>query len=246
MDVHAPILDPPAARHSDIRHDAEIRREERGRIGRDLHDSTSQLLVALQPNLECLKQSTKPANSRRLFLALEQILQELHREVRGISTLDELSSLEEDLPAALRTMAVHFELLTHIKLTLDLPGHYVRPAEGVEISLYRIAQEALANVARHAEATEVTLQLQSRKNGVLELSIEDNGVGFGNSGIVELSEAGTGMENIRRRVRDMGGRLALSQLRRGSRLAVMIPAPLQPAAGNASALAPSPAQADLV
>jgi len=246
LTVLAPILDPPAARHSDIRHDAAIRREERGRIGRDLHDSTSQLLVALQLNLECLKQSSKPANSRRLFLALEQILQELHSEVRGISSFDDPSSLEEDLPAALRTMAAHFELLTQIKLRVDFPGHYVCPADGVEISLYRIAQEALANVARQAEATEVMLQLEFCKNGVLELSIEDNGVGFGNSREVELSEAGTGMENIRRRVRDMGGRLALSQLRHGSRLAVTIPAPLQPAAGNASALAPSPAQADLV
>ena len=246
MDVLAPIHNRFPSRQTEIRHDAAVRRDERDRIGRELHDSTSQLLVALQLNLACLKQSPKPAEARRLFLALDQILHELHCEVRSISSLGESFSLREDLPAALRTMATHFELLTHIKLTLDMPSNYVKRSDGAEKSLYRIAQEALANVARHAEATEVTLRLDSRKSGILELSIEDNGVGFGHSGEVEPSEAGTGMENIRRRVRDMGGRLALSRLRRGSRLAVTMSAVPPPTASSAFALVPNSVQAPLV
>ena len=245
MDVLAPIPTRLPSRQAEIRHDAAVRRDERGRIGRELHDSTSQLLVALQLNLACLRQSSKPADSRRLFLTLDQILQELHCEVRSISSLGESSLLEEDLPAALRTMATHFELLTKIKVTLGLPSGYVCRGDGAEMSLFRIAQEAFANVARHAEATEVMLRLNSHKNGALTLSIEDNGVGFGKSGEVELPQAGTGMENIRRRVRDMGGRLALTHLRRGSRLAVTIPAPPSPA-GAAAASVSNFAKAALV
>jgi len=217
---------PPTSERTQIGAAASIRRDERQRIGRELHDSTSQLLVALQLNLACLKASSEQAANRELFCALDQTLQELHSAVRAVSSSDETLSLQEILPLALSAMATHFRILANIKVTLDIQGNYVPQAAEVEMSLYRIAQEALANVARHSHATEVRLQLDCTKSGTLKLTIEDNGVGFGSGGQADLHETGTGIGNIRQRVHDMGGYLLLKRLRRGSRVAVTIRASL--------------------
>jgi two-component system NarL family sensor kinase len=203
-------------------HDDAVRREERGRIARELHDSVSQLLVSLQLDLACLKVSSDDACAHQLFSDLDNTLQTLHSEVRALSSSAAAPFLRERLPAALRAMATRFTLLTQIKVTQDVRGHYVSRPKDVEMSLYRIAQEALANVARHAHAKTVKLQLDYRKNGTLTLTIEDDGVGFGISKEAGPREAGVGMKNMRSRVREMGGRLSLKRLPGGSQLSVSI------------------------
>ena len=118
-------------------------------------------------------------------------------------------------------MATRFALVAKIEVTQDVRGNYISQPKDVEMWPYRIAQEALANVARHAHARKVKLQLDCRKYGTLKLTIDDDGVG----GICQktgLPEVGTGLGNIRKRVRDMGGHLSLRQLRAGSRAALSI------------------------
>ena len=229
MNVEAPSgLTLRPSQRAQIRHDAVVRSEERGRIGRELHNSTSQLLVALQLNLACLKARSKNADTQQLFCALDDTLQELHSAVRAVSLSDATPSLRDGLPAALRGMATRFALVAKIEVTQDVLGTYMSQPKDVEMSLYRIAQEALANVARHAHARKVKLQLDCRKCGTLKLTIEDDGVG----GICQkagLPEVGTGLGNIRKRVRDMGGHLSLKQLPAGSRVALSIHSPLPPA-----------------
>lgn len=176
----------------------------------------------LQLNLTCLKLSSVTPETRQLFCDLDQTIQDLHREVRAVSTSEETPSLEEVLPLALAAMATRFALLSNIRVTLDVQGAYVSQPAEVEMSLYRIAQEALANVARHAHATEVKVRLGCGKDGTLKLAIEDDGVGFGSWKEFDPSEIGTGMGNIRHRVCDMGGQLTLRRLRHGSRVAVTI------------------------
>ena len=215
------------SRSNQTRHDDAVRNGERQRIRRELHDSTSQLLVALQLNLGCLKAASQTAETRQLFCALDQTLQELHSAVRAVSSCDEALSLQEPLPLALEAMTTHFAILTNITATLKVKGSCVSRTADVEMSLYRIAQEALANVARHAHATEVRLQLDYTKTGTLKLTIDDDGVGFRTCTEVDLPENGTGMGNIRQRVHEMDGHLQLSRLRHGSRLAVTIGASLR-------------------
>jgi two-component system, NarL family, sensor kinase len=220
-----------ASQRAQIRHDAAVRCDERQRIGRELHDSTSQLLVALQLNIACLKVNSENADTRQLFCALDQTLQQLHSEVRAVSSCNETPTLHGTFPLALRPLAAHFALLANIKVTVEMQGDYVPQAADVEMSLYRIAQEALANIVRHAHATEVRLQVACTKEGTLKLTIEDDGVGLG-SCRVGLPKTGTGIGNIRQRARDMGGHLILRRLQRGLRVAVTIPL-LLPAATTA-------------
>jgi two-component system, NarL family, sensor kinase len=215
-------LTPHASLGAQLRHDAAVRCQERGRIARELHDSTSQLLIALQLNLACLKASSENADTHQLFCSLDDTLRELHFAVRAVSSSDATPSLTDDLPAALRAMAMRFALFAKIEVTQDVRGNCVSWPKDAEMSLYRIAQEALANTARHAHAKKVKLQLDYRRNGTLKLTIEDDGVGFGFSQEAGLPEVGTGIRNIRERVRDMGGHLSLKRLPAGSRVAVSI------------------------
>src|SRR4051794_7794700 len=168
-------LTPHASLGAQLRHDAAVRCQERGRIARELHDSTSQLLVALQLNLACLKASSENADTHQLFCSLDDTMRELHSAVRAVSSSDATPSLMEDLPAALRAMTTRFALLAKMQVTQDVRGNYVSRRKDVEMSLYRIAQEALANTARHAHAKKVKLQLDCRRNGALKLTIEDDG-----------------------------------------------------------------------
>src|SRR5688500_17346502 len=141
MNVASPLSSALQSSPTQAGDEAHIRRDERRRIGRELHDSTSQLLVVLQLNLACLKESSEDADTHELFSVLDETLQKLHAEVRAVSSSSEMPSLQESLPAALRAMTTRFALLTHIKVTLDVQGHYVSQADDVEMSLYRIAQE---------------------------------------------------------------------------------------------------------
>lgn len=231
MNVVAPTnLTLHPSRRAQASHDAAVRCEERRRIGRELHDSTSQLLVALQLNLACLKVSSDETDTHSLFCALDETLQELHAKVRAVSSSDETPALQESLPVELRVMAKRFALFAAIRATLTCKGHYVSHSKEVEMSLYRIAQEALANVARHAHARQVRVQLDCTNDGTLKLTIEDDGVGFGSCKKRNLPEAGAGIDNIRQRVREMGGRLTLRRLRCGSRVTVTIHSQFLPAA----------------
>jgi two-component system, NarL family, sensor kinase len=224
--AHSTLTVHPASRRTEIHHDAAVRCAERQRIGRELHDSTSQLIVALQLNLECLKVSSDNADTHQLFCVFDETLHELHSAVRAVSSSPETLSLERSLPAALKVMATRFALLATMKVTLDVQGQYVSQPSEVEMSLYRIAEEALANVARHAHARAARLQLDCSKSGSLKLTIEDDGVGFDRCLDVRRHEGGTGIANIRQRVRDMGGHLTLKKLHEGSSVAVTIQSPI--------------------
>ena len=175
----------------------------------------------LKLNLASLKRCSKQPEAQRLFRVLEETIQELHREVRAVSNSTEAPPLRDDLPAVLGVMAKRFSEIANVNVSMGMRGDYVAQSDEVEASLYRIAQEALANVGRHAGATKVNLQLDYRK-GTLTLTIEDDGVGFTRSRGVNPREIGNGVDNIRRRVREMGGRLAIRQLSPGSRIAVTI------------------------
>src|SRR6476620_1360341 len=134
-EVEAPkTLTPHASLGARLRHDAAVRCQERGRIARELHDSTSQLLIALQLNLACLKASSENADTHQLFCSIDDIMRELHSAVRAVSSSDATPSLTDDLLAALRLMATRFALFTKIEVTLDVRGNYVSWPKDMEMS----------------------------------------------------------------------------------------------------------------
>jgi two-component system NarL family sensor kinase len=184
------------------------------------------LLVALQLQLACLKVSSENAANKQLFCELDRTLKDLHSQVRAVaSSIETPSSFQNGLPAALVEMAARFAIVANLKITQEMARNYVPQRHEVEMSLFRIAQEALANVARHADASEVTLQLDCDGRGALRLTIEDDGIGFGTRD-ADVPDLGRGLHNIRQRVSEMGGHLKLRRLGHRSQVIVTLSAAL--------------------
>ena len=174
-----------------------IQEEERARIARDLHDSVGQLLTALQIDLQLARQGGADG-PRRLEAALslaERSLQDLRRVVRDLRPLE----LEGGgLSGAMGATAERFELRTGIPTSLRHDGPDVAdPAAAV--CLLRVLQEALANVSRHAGASEVGVGLRVDANRAT-LQVSDDGRGFD----VERAR-GSGIAGMRERARFLGG-----------------------------------------
>jgi signal transduction histidine kinase len=129
---------------------------------------------------------------------------------------------DHGLAAALDWHAKNFSTRTGIAVVVLAGDPAVRPSSQIEIALFRIAQEALNNVAKHAGARRVEVALDCA-NGECVMSVQDDGVGFG-AGNASDKKPGLGMVTMRERAQAVGGRFEAQSLRdRGTRLTVRIP-----------------------
>jgi two-component system, NarL family, sensor histidine kinase UhpB len=178
--------------------------EERQRLARGLHDEVGQSMTAVLLQLKRLSADAGPEQRARLAEAQQVVkasladVQRLARELRP-ELLDHLG-----LASALRSLAGGFEQRTQVRVRCQLgPG---LPALGprAELVIYRVAQESLTNVARHAQASEVLLSLQRGSDSTV-LRVVDDGRGFGPGGHAE----GGGLRGIRERAWIVGGAVAV-------------------------------------
>jgi two-component system, NarL family, sensor kinase len=156
----------------------EAQEEERGRLARELHDGAGQMLTNLLVRLKMLEKHTDAPEMHKGLSDVQDAVAETIEQVRELSYRLRPAALEEfGLAVALETlvdeMTVEAGLDAHCYLNLD----EARLAPGVDVTLYRIAQEALTNVVRHAAACCVTVTLR-QENGHVLLRIEDDGQGF--------------------------------------------------------------------
>jgi two-component system NarL family sensor kinase len=183
--------------------------EERGRVARELHDGISQMLVGVRFALDSARRrmllGTPDASS-----SLEQGIDNLGiaiTEVRRISrdlrpgVLDDLG-----LGPALKTLVEEFEKRTCIETEFETVVFRNRLDQNAKIALYRIAQEALTNIERHAGATHVTVDLRGHNKGAT-LKIEDNGCGVDQS--QHNRGVGIGLRNMQERVEQLDGELRI-------------------------------------
>jgi signal transduction histidine kinase len=153
---------------------------ERQRIARDLHDETGQALTAIGMGLRGVADNVGPRNKtglailHRLQTLTADSLKELQRVISDLrpSHLDDLG-----LAAALRWYAGRLQELAPLTVKVDISGEEQEIDEAVKITVFRIVQESLNNTIKHANATEVNIQLSFRENGVHILA-RDNGQGF--------------------------------------------------------------------
>jgi len=178
--------------------------EERRRLARDLHDEVNQALTAILLRLEALGHAAprelldEVAELKRLVnQAMSELLQ-LARQLRP-TALD-----DHGLLPAISSQVRRFASQTGISAELTSDGELPPLAPDREIAVYRVAQEALANVARHAAAQHVDVNVRSSDQGV-ELTVRDDGRGFD----VEAPSAGLGLDGMAERARLVGGRLTI-------------------------------------
>jgi two-component system NarL family sensor kinase len=202
------------------------RAEERTRIAREIHDTLAQGLTAIALNIEgALHQiETHPDRAReRLERALamaRENLEDARRSVVDLRTASRLEGkpLEEALAGLARSFTSDSGVPVHVEAT-----HTERLAARTEAELFRIAQEALTNVRKHAHASTVELALR-RRGPMLSLSIRDDGRGFSPS--ARRPEGSShGLMGMRERARLLGGRLSISSaLGKGTRIVATVPA----------------------
>lgn len=181
--------------------------EERNRLARDLHDTVKQQTYAARMQLTAAKNllGTHPAAAEHLEAAL-QLNRETQQELKLI--IDELRPAAlagKGLAQALHDYAARWQTHTGIQLSISVSGDRPLPLL-VEQVLYRVLQEALANVARHAEADTVTVGLNIQPPAVT-LTVADNGRGFDPHAITAHSFGLTGM---RERLREINGTLTVN------------------------------------
>ncbi len=202
---------------------------ERGRIARELHDNTGQVLAGLLLNLELVERHLGAASAEALArlarcrelasLTLDQV-----RDISHVLHLPDWGDVRFD--QAVEWLVVQMELRR--KLDVRVGPMQVPPDAPPEVktTLYRALQEALTNVLRHAEARQVVIQTSAWPEGV-ELVVTDDGRGFD-----PVSQAagghGIGLANVRKRVAMVGGTVEISTAPgRGVRLAVFVPSRAQ-------------------
>ena len=143
-------------------------------------------------------------------------------EVRSISHGLRSSLLDTlGLPAAIGQLSEEFKQRSGLTVTFEANEFECLLDEGVPISLFRIVQEALSNIERHALAKNVSITLYGTKQSV-RLTIVDDGIGF-NVAKVERRHSGIGLRNIRERVEHFGGELQLVSIPGRSELDITIP-----------------------
>jgi len=206
-----------------------VQEEERKRIARELHDQTGQPLTSLIMTLRVLEGASTAADARAhiedLRDTVAQILKRVHDlalELRP-SVLDDLGLL-----AGLRHHVGRFEHRFRLPVDLQvlgLEGHRLPPE--AETALYRIVQEALTNVARHAQAHNVSVLLERRSSSVM-LIVEDDGIGFDVTSVMgsRLHEKNLGLYGMRERASLLGGTLTVESTP-GTGTAVFVEIPLR-------------------
>lgn len=198
---------------------------ERGRIARELHDETGQVLTAIKLELAELERSLVGAGMStdavdRARDLTGRALESIRATARGLrpAVLDDLG-----LVSALRGLAEDFAGRTGVVVDLSATPLPAPPAPEVEVAVYRVFQEALTNVARHAGATRVDARLAPDGNDLL-LVVQDNGHGFRVEPGANAGAGHAGLEGMKERVVGAGGRFQVASAPgRGVRLEAWLP-----------------------
>ncbi len=199
------------------------RAEERARIAREIHDTLVQGLTAIGLHIESALNhlESEPERAReRIERALAMTRESLEEARRSVTNLRTGLPSGKPLAEALGMLARAFTAETGVRIALQVSGGRSLPLR-VENELYRIAQEALANVRRHAEASEVRIALRVGTGQQVVLSVHDNGRGFDPAAIPVGCH---GLLGMRERARLLGGRLHVaSRPSRGTTLTAIVP-----------------------
>jgi signal transduction histidine kinase len=215
-----------------------VQEEERRRIARELHDEVGQALSAVNLELTGAQQYLQRTGTDTDLLREARVLADgALRSVRDLSQLLHPSVLEDlGLSAALQSFLNGFGRRTGTTVSFREDGTLGRLTPEAERAVYRIVQEAMTNIARHASATRVEIRV-AEEDGRLSVTVEDDGVGFDARDVERPGrQGGLGLLGIRERVSQLGGTVRIdSVIGRGTRLEVTIPATEHRAAGTPSA-----------
>ena len=199
-----------------------VREEEKARIAREVHDELGQMLTVLKLETSMceLAYADLDPGLRDRLNSMKRLIAQLFQLVRDVATALRPPILDAGIASAIEWQARRFEARTQIPCLVEVPDNLPVLPDSTAIGLFRILQESLTNVMRHAQAHTVELTL-SLSDGVLCMTIADDGKGFDQTA---ERPASFGLVGMRERVLIMGGRLHLdSTLGEGTTLRIQIP-----------------------
>jgi PAS domain S-box-containing protein len=199
---------------------------ERKRIAVELHDGLGQALMVAKMRLRVIDRGMPAGESKKECADLLAYLDEVIENVRRLSH-DLMPSVLEDLglQTALRHLLDDFASYTGVQLSVDLDDIQALFSQEKQLIIYRIFQESLNNITKHAHATLVAVAMKREPGGV-SFRLEDNGEGFDVQKVLasDSSKRGLGLTALEERVRMMGGSLEMwSQIGIGTRISFLIP-----------------------
>jgi two-component system NarL family sensor kinase len=204
-----------------------LQEEERSRLSRELHDGISQVLVSIKFQFELAGLELEAGSGKAPDILRKGIdrLADAIGEVRSISHDLRPSLLDTlGLAAAVTQLVTEFELRSGLTIHWENTLGDCQLVEGAPVTLFRILQEALTNIERHAKAKSVYIELECDADQ-LRLSVRDDGVGFKVRRLEEI-QGGIGLRNIRERVDHFNGQFSLSSVPGRSELIVTLPTQL--------------------
>jgi PAS domain S-box-containing protein len=203
--------------------------EERRRIARDLHDSTSQELAVLNWNLTMLSKMVGDRDPvlQEMVAHTKEIALQCSSRIRSASYLLHPPLLgDEGLQPIVSRLAAEFESRSGIQVTLDIQDSLRRFADEIEITVFRVLQEALANVLRHSGSPVVHLSLWEQ-SGWLKLIVSDQGRKAAMA-FLRNDRAGVGISGMRERLEQLDGYLSMEQTMDGTTVIAALPIHREP------------------
>jgi two-component system NarL family sensor kinase len=220
----------------------QLQDDERRRIGRDLHDSTGQILTALGMQLARLQRLAETENSqiKSLIADCAALAQRCSSDLRTASYLLHPPLLDEiGLLSALRWLADGLTRRSDINVVLHLPESLPRLPRDLELALFRVVQEAISNVHRHAQSPSITIRLTLDTEAVT-LEVQDAGLGipeaFDSGNVPDPIMRGVGLGGMRERLRQLGGQLTILSSPSGTCVRATVPVPRTAPSSSAASL----------
>jgi signal transduction histidine kinase len=203
--------------------------EERRRIARELHDSAGQITVALGMNLTSILAETKNLTPKagKACREASELVQQLSRELRTISHLLHPPLLDEaGLPPALTWLVDGFAQRSKISVKLDLAPDLGRFSPEVETAIFRVIQECLTNIHRHSESRAASIRI-ARDVDEIKVEVRDQGKGMpsGSNGSGGCRRMGVGIQGMRERITQLGGRFDIRSGKNGTTVLASLPVP---------------------
>jgi signal transduction histidine kinase len=202
--------------------------QERRRIARELHDSVGQLLAAIAMNsavVDVESHKLSPDAAKRVSENAAMV-QEASNQIRTISHLLHPPLLDEaGLASALRWYVEGFSERSKIDARLDIPQNFAGLSKEMELSIFRVVQECLTNIHRHAGSPTAGIRIV-QDEACLRVEVEDAGKGIPferTSGFGLSAHAGVGLRGMRERLRPLGGTLQIQSNCHGTRVTAILP-----------------------
>jgi two-component system sensor histidine kinase DegS len=201
---------------------------ERARLAREIHDGPAQALANTVLRLQLVEQMYKhqPASVQDELEKLRVAVQESLQDVRRfIFNLRPASLAEVGLIDTLRQHVRDYSEQYNVPVELNVPDNIALSADQ-ELVVFRVIQEALQNIHKHAEATEVSVDMQQRRGGPLMVTISDNGRGFNPKQVRQRQPSSSGLVSMRERAATVGGTLQIeSNPGEGTTISLTLPMP---------------------